>query len=280
MRRWMKRHKILTGLFGLVVLLCSGEVRADEYKDWERLPDGRVVIEIFDHKLAFATHGDALSGTQFDFSAAPESYWPYDPIGHLQKRATLGEVMTYYKEAQEVIAEIKQKDGGSIRLMLDPNSINPKDHPVFDFKGRMPDELSWIKFYPKSPGDLTPYDLQSCKYIEEPDDDGFGLEKKTRNKRTYCAPASARNFKASRPLRIYCHVYGNEWFLSSCTLPEYSNAKRTIVATYNFTARGLEEQKNDAKKIGFTKDQWLALDKRVHDFLTHLIISETAESIQ
>lgn len=245
-------------------------------KDWERLPDGRVVIEIFGSKLALLTTADSLKNTSFRFPGykLPKTLYP-----NIGDSPTLGDAITYYAEFRRLLDTLKQEPYDSVSVMvstLSQNRIPPDSLPR--------EANNSIGFYHHLPSvGKVIHNPTSCFKTSEPDKYGFVLEEvsKSPNTRVYCLPAEKRLFETPHVLRIRCVDYDNVWVFASCSLPRYQGGNKIMYAGFKFYGNATDVKEETYPKVKrFHKPEWLELDKNTHAFLDHILLTETKESIQ
>jgi len=257
-------------------------------KNWERLPDGRVVIEVKDEKLALTTTEYDLNSIEFRVSADAKKR--ISPDGG---RVTLGKVLANPDAAREVFAEGKvdavrvvppswrHREGPSGAMKLVPNNHIPLAQGKFDPKTLAGAGGGWRTGYIwfsntrmwGNPESGKSWALQPCDFglgngrvlISEKDDLGYyvvGPNVTTPMK--YCLPADKRAFKTPRELRIECSPAIGRKGVRACTAWFYG-AERSLEVGYDFSDKD------------FPQSDWRDLDGRMHAFYRHIIQSQELE---
>lgn len=263
----------------LLIVVSAASANAEE---WARLPDGRVVIDIQDERLAFTTTEYDLN--YIDFKLNENASKKAEKAG--VARLSLGEVLKRPELAKEIFA-----DNGVLAVLALPPLKENKNGVLTEqpwaqgmFK---PSTLArefgagWRTFYIwfgehrafGTPMVGAAWAVRPCNYdlgnsrllVTEKDDDGYRVVKYQKGKdRCYSLPANERGFKTSREFRLECRPKISDGAVNVCSAWFYGT-KRGLQIGYSF---------NDS---AFPKPQWKALDKRMHDFYSHIILSQEIE---
>ena len=249
-------------------------MEAKQPEDWERLPDERVVIDVFNERLAVVLNKKTIYEARFLFSSLLENKErlnkgkgiPYD-----MSSLRLGDLMTYNK----LVKSMSNEKNGYIKVLLS-GMYGSFLHSDFDPNPSMNSGYQ-IDIYPK-PQDVEPTQNNTCPSGIEPHISGFILEHQSRKKRVYCLLAEHRKFSATRPLRVECKPRGYSWKRPFCTLQDYWNKRRTWKATFPFWAVGIEPSSDNL--YGVSIKDWTKLDQQAQTLLHHIFIDEVEGAIQ
>lgn len=253
---------IVAFLFGSGAWASESSSKVEE---WERLPDGRVVIEIYGQRLAFPTDEETLD--RISFSLDKKAYGEFPSVS-----PRLREIVAQPETTRRLIAERTRKIIITDFLRLPASG---SDNPLLADK--RVHVRSYIHIWPSARTDRKP--VKDCDPIavDFPASNGFVI--------TSAGTSSNRETKISRI--VYC--LPAELRLTNSTTPKYFQYNTVMTGAElsygvnefisvgsRFDARNV----NEHSKYGVKIEQWPEVDRQLHEYFSIMFIDLPEGALQ
>ncbi|WGD52464.1 hypothetical protein QA641_00470 [Bradyrhizobium sp. CB1650] len=213
--------------------------------DWDKLPDGRVIIEVKDVRLALPSEGADTQLVRFTDRLATKN------------EMTLGEVIRAPDVARRMFSNTSLMNVG-IPNVLDRDDLFLRKFPRSEFrsltvgfaigKGALTDCESWARTYAKLLANLASGDVQ-------------------------ISPSGWGRFKMGERPPVWAYVYPSLDAANQPFFPGLSCDSFNICGSTKCLGPNLEVSYNFSGRI-FTEVDWLSVDRRVHRLLDYILLHD------
>ncbi len=241
-------------------------------KDWERLPDGRVVIEFYDVKLAFRENDNV--GVYMSYVGGI--------IKENKHQLTISDIINSPDETRDALKAMKQLPNWRIRLMFSdiPVEVGGKKRLLPGYTADMDIRTAREKDYRS---------LECRSQSVDPKDSifsakvGGGFSVDSSHSRplprveTYCLDVSKRKYRKKSSLKITCdkiNIIDCENF--------FRTASRAVTVNYRFRpefAYFMKDSSRASKQVRnrfylFPMSEWEELDHRLYQYFQSYLVNE------